>query len=105
MTVTQELGIHNFDTDFSPARANAAAITRAASLLGLPVMQVTSQGEATIIAFRSGRQCADVECFEDGDAVAVTYNQNGEPRAWDVDLDADGIVETLEKIRRYIHQV
>lgn len=104
MTVVQEVGTLDRGTDYSPARENVAAITRAALLLGLSVRQVTSQGEATIIAFRSGRQCADVECFDDGDAVAVTYNQHGEPRAWDVALDDDGIQETLRKIQRYISQ-
>ena len=104
MPVVQNVGALDSNTEYSPARENVAAITRAALLLGLSVRQVTSQGEAMIIAFRSGRQCADVECFEDGDALAVTYNQNGEPRCWDVSLDDDGIKDTLRTIQRYISQ-
>ena len=104
MPVVQDVGTLDTITEYSPARENVAAITRAALLLGLSVRQVSSQGEAMIIAFRSGRQCADVECFNDGDAVAVTYNQHGEPRCWDVNLDDDGIQDTLRRIQRYISQ-
>jgi len=104
MTVVQDVDTLEVTTDFSPGRANAAAITRAASLLGLPGMQITSQGEAVIIAFRSGHKFADVECFDDGDAVAVTYNHHGEPRAWDVDLDDAGIMNTLQTIKTYMSQ-
>jgi hypothetical protein len=91
-----------FVIDVAAARINAEAIAQAASLLGLPAGKTSAREYGCVIVFRAGHRCGDVECFDDGEAVAVTYDQNGMPRTWDVDMDPEGIQATLRQIQRYI---
>ena len=99
MHVDNQTGV---SIDMAPARVSAESIARAAALLGLPAGEVSSLSHGYVVAFRAGRRRGDVECFDDGEAVAVTYDHHGLPRAWDVEMNDDGIRQTLEQIRRYI---
>jgi hypothetical protein len=64
----------------------------------------SAEGGVGIVLAISDKICADIECFNSGEILAVI---SGKTRAsidvWEVEKTPEGIRETLEKIKEAIH--
>ena len=54
------------------------------------------------ISFMFGKKYADIECFNEGDILAVTSDRQGNPDVWEVEASTLGIKSAIEKIRVFL---
>lgn len=85
LTLSHELGDILHEREFEPTRV-------------LP-----SAEEGVGVSFASGEKRAIIECFNDGDVVAVTYEDDGEPRVWEVGSSEVDLREAVDHIYDFIH--
>lgn len=103
--------LESLATDWSAygtAPPNAVAMNIAKRVLGQldnvgfqPTRIDPSEDEGVCIAFRNGDNYADVECFNNGDILAVTSNAKARSRrVWDV--SKQGLGQSIAQIRKFI---
>ena len=88
---------------------NAAAVSALRRILlqvsrvGLEPAKIapSAEGGAAVCFVREGKY-ADVECFNNGDVLAVTSGDGRDPEVWEVGAVTDAIEQTLKKICAYI---
>ena len=88
---------------------NAAAISALRRILlhvsraGLEPTKIapSAEGGAAVCFVREDKY-ADVECFNNGDVLAVTSREGQDPEVWEVGAETHAVEQTLEKIRAYI---
>ena len=88
---------------------NATAVSALRSILlqvprvGLEPAKIapSAEGGAAVCFVREDKY-ADVECFNNGDVLAVTSGDGRDPEVWEVGAESDSVERTLKKIRDYI---
>lgn len=88
---------------------NAAAVSALRRILlqvsrvGLEPAKIapSAEGGAAVCFVREDKY-ADVECFNNGDVLAVTSGGGRDPEVWEVGAESDSVERTLKKIRDYI---
>lgn len=65
-----------------------------------PPTRVVASSEGGIgICFVQGDKYADLECFNTGEIVAVSYRGMEEPHVWEVPIQTENITEAIDRIR------
>lgn len=96
---------HGWDSYGSPSPspesvAIAAVIVTASFDANLPPTAVVPSAEGGVgIVYRRDGKHADIECFNDGEIVALTAHQDGPPHTWTV--SPDEIDSTIRSIRDF----
>ncbi len=68
-----------------------------------PSLIEPSTDDAVCIGFWSGSRYADVECFNDGEILAMTHDRGySEPEIWE--MQAMELPHTINKIRRFLEK-
>ena len=68
-----------------------------------PSLIEPSTDDAVCIGFWSGSRYADVECFNDGEILAMTHDRGySEPEIWEI--QAMELPHTINKIRRFLEK-
>lgn len=75
------------------------------SKTGLSPTRITPSVENGIgISFISDNRYADIECFNEGDILAVTSDGQGNPEVWEVEATMLGLTFAIEKIRVFLQR-
>ena len=56
------------------------------------------------ISFICDNKYADIECFNEGDILAITSDGKGDPEVWEVEANSLGITSAIEKIRVFLQR-
>lgn len=69
----------------------------------LPVRVAPSaEGGVTLVFSWGGSKYADIECFNDGEVLAITSEPGQEPTIWPLALDKEGFDIALERITTFL---
>lgn len=75
------------------------------SKIGFAPTRITPSVENGVgISFICGNKYADIECFNDGDIVAVISDGKGNPEVWEVEANNLEITSAIEKIRVFLQR-
>lgn len=69
-----------------------------------PTRITPSVENGVAISFIGNGKYADIECFNDGDILAVTSDGTGNPEVWEVEANTLGIKSAIEKIRVFLNR-
>jgi hypothetical protein len=73
--------------------------------LDFPPTKITPSVENGVgISFICNNKYADIECFNEGDILAITSDGQGNPEVWEVEATTLGITSTIEKIRVFLQR-
>jgi hypothetical protein len=67
-----------------------------------PSVSPTADG-GILLVFSSEPRYADIECFNNGEILALTSEGEGAPSIWPIDTEADNLTIALEQIRAFIN--
>lgn len=85
------------------ARNTAERVLGLLRRMSVPPARVVASAEGGVgICFVHEDRYADLECFNDGEIVAVSYRGTDEPDVWDVTPQDESIKAAIEKIRAHI---
>ena len=89
------------------------AITNARQVLGvlwsaglassIRAVSPSAEGGVGIVFAGSGRKYADIECFNDGEILAVTSEGTTEPSVWPLSLEAGTLRRAVETISAFLN--
>lgn len=83
----------------------ASQILEILSEIGFSPARITPSVENGVgISFISDNKYADIECFNEGDILAVTSDGQGNPEVWEVEATTLGIKFAIEKIRVFLQR-
>ncbi len=70
-----------------------------------PPTRITPSVENGVgISFICDNKYADIECFNEGEILAVTSDGKGNPEVWEVETSTLGITSAIEKIRVFLQK-
>jgi hypothetical protein len=61
------------------------------------------EGGVGIIFLGSSSRYADIECFNDGEILAITSETNVEPSVWPVDVETDSLRIAVDQITSFLN--
>lgn len=61
------------------------------------------EGGAGIVFRGAGKKYADIECFNDGEILAITSEPNAEPVVWSVNIDTESLREAIGRIAAFLN--
>jgi hypothetical protein len=85
------------------ARRAAESLITLLRSMGMPPTRVVPSSEGGVgICFVDEDRYADIECFNSGEILAVSYRGTGEPNVWEVADEDDAIKAAIEQIRAHL---
>jgi hypothetical protein len=73
--------------------------------MGFPPTRITPSVENGVgISFICEHKYADIECFNEGDILAVISDGKGIPEVWEVESTTLAITSTIDKIREFLQR-
>ncbi|HEX6864516.1 MAG TPA: hypothetical protein VF414_16930, partial [Thermoanaerobaculia bacterium] len=61
------------------------------------------EGGVGIVFGTAGQRYADIECFNDGEVLAITSEPDAEPVVWPVNLEPDSLRQTIRRITAFLN--
>jgi hypothetical protein len=68
-----------------------------------PSVSPTADG-GILLVFSSAPRYADIECFNNGEILALTSEGEGAPNIWPIDTETDSLAIALEQISAFIYE-
>lgn len=89
------------------ATTNATRVLHVIWSVGLasPIKAIVPsvEGGISIVFSASSQKCADIECFNDGEILALTSESAGEPSVWSLNGGTGTLRRTIERISAFLN--
>ena len=66
-------------------------------------IEPSAEGGVTIILSPDGSRYADIECFNDGEILALTSERGSDPTIWRVEAEPESLRVTTEKLAAFLN--